>query len=195
MTSRPQSPSPSYLSSPPRSPLLQANSPLTPDPSHGTPLPQYGFSDELDFDALIESNHFLFRVYTPKEPFLPPVTASTPSTPYFLGAKFDSRYVPTPSTPLSPSSISPYWDPVSRGGSVSKIATYADGVQYMDWTTRSKSPYISTSFSFIWSIWEALRRYHKEMKQDIQIAVVDARTLVGTGVVAAHLLQMGDQQE
>lgn len=153
---------------------MMASPSANPDP---TPLPQYGFGAETDFDSLISTNHFVFRVYTPKprSPFF------DDSDPFFVAPKFDERYA------LSPKQLTPGnpFDqiPISQSG------TYEDAAKHMDWTTRASSAYISTSFSFIWSIWEALRRYHQGIKKDVQIAVIDASALTGRAATAVQLLR------
>ena len=141
-------------------------------------LPQYGFDTCVDFDTLLKSNHFLFRVYTPRErsPFF------DDTDPFFIAPKFNERYNRSPLEP-SHNDVSYY-----RG-------TYDDVVKHMDWTSRSSSPFISTSFSFIWSIWEALRRYHQGIKKDIQIAVIDAAALSGRAATAIELLRKSDPSE
>ncbi|KIY49839.1 hypothetical protein FISHEDRAFT_16738, partial [Fistulina hepatica ATCC 64428] len=66
---------------------------------------------------------------------------------------------------------------------------YADVACHMDSATSTSSPFISTSFSLFWSVWEALRRYHFGMKRDISIAVIDARTVREHAVTALQLLR------
>ncbi|OBZ76495.1 hypothetical protein A0H81_03164 [Grifola frondosa] len=123
---------------------------------------------------LIDSNPFLFRVYTPKE-----ASQSNDSTePYFTGQLFTDDF--SSSAFRSTSSPSPYRSP--------STCTYADVAQHMDWTTKSSSPYVSTSFSFAWAIWEATRRYHHSMKHSVEIAVIDAKALSGRAVTAVDVL-------
>ncbi|KAJ2922918.1 hypothetical protein H1R20_g14184, partial [Candolleomyces eurysporus] len=126
------------------------------------PLPQYGFGSAIDFKTLLPDNPFLYRVYTPKErsPFF------DESDPYFVAPQFDELYARTPVEVTS----APITNPLD--------ATYADVVTHMEWTSRSKSIFLSTSFSFAWSIWEAVRRYHHGMKRDVEIAVIDASALM-----------------
>jgi hypothetical protein len=121
-------------------------------PEELTPLPQYGFGAELKFDTLVEQNPFLYRVYTPKQrsPFF------DDSEPFFVGHQFDERFT------RSPTSLSARGLPVA--------GTYEDVARHMDWRSRHTSPYISTSFSFVWAIWEASRRYQSNVKHDIEIA-------------------------
>lgn len=149
-----------------------ASTSANPDHPNGS-LPQYGFGQIVDFESLVANNHFLFRVYTPKEssPF------ADDSEPFFVAPKFDQRYA------RSPADIQAYRDHRSH------IGTYDDVVRHMDWTTKASSTYISTSFSFIWSIWEALKRYHSGIKKDVQIAVIDASALSGRAVTAVQLLR------
>ncbi|PCH36874.1 hypothetical protein WOLCODRAFT_140621 [Wolfiporia cocos MD-104 SS10] len=73
--------------------------------------------------------------------------------------------------------------------------TYADVAQHLDWTTRSQSPYISTSFSFAWAIWEATRRYHHGVKHDVEIAVIDAKCVASRAVTAVELLRTAAPQD
>jgi len=133
-------------------------------------LPQYGFGSEHTFENLIQDNNnpFLFRVYTPKprSPFF------DPSEPFFVGQKCDDD--------LS--------YPVDQ---IAARSTYEDAARHMEWTTRSSSPFISTSFSFVWAIWEAVRRYRANVKHDIEIAVIDARAVSGRAVTALELLRKG----
>ncbi|KAG5643530.1 hypothetical protein DXG03_000722 [Asterophora parasitica] len=140
-------------------------------------LPQYGFGTDVDFDGLVTDNHFLFRVYTPKAPS-PFVDDSEPS---FVAPKYDERFTRSPDEIKAP----------HIGRHRRHIGTYDDVTRHMDWTTKSSSPYISTSFSFIWSIWEALRRYHLGVKKDVEIAVIDASALSDRAVTAVELLRSG----
>jgi len=135
-------------------------------------LPQYGFGSEYTFESLVQDNPFLFRVYTPKprSPFF------DNSEPFFVGQKVDD--------------VSP--DLVDQ---IAACSTYEDVARHMDWTTRSSSPYISTSFSFVWAIWEAVRRYRTNVKHDIEIAIIDARAVSGRAVTALELLRKGTPQE
>lgn len=148
-----------------------------------TSLPQYGFGTDFDFDSLITDNHFLFRVYTPRErsPFF------DDTDPFFIAPKFNERYN------LSPAQLSEWR--AHHGAPPPHVGTYEDVVTHMNWTTRSSSPYISTSFSFIWSIWEALRRYHQGVKKDVQIAVIDASAVTGRAVTAVQLLRQSSPSE
>jgi hypothetical protein len=141
-------------------------------------LPQYGFGTCADFDILVKSNHFLFRVYTPKErsPFF------DDTDPFFIAPKFNERYNRSPLE-------------LSHNDIVQHRGTYDDVVKHMDWTSRSSSSFISTSFSFIWSIWEALRRYHLGVKKDIQIAVIKASAVSGRAATAIELLHKSDPSE
>ncbi|KAF7375403.1 hypothetical protein MSAN_00427900 [Mycena sanguinolenta] len=128
-------------------------------------LPQYGFGMEVEFKKLVERNPFLFRVHSPKSP--------SNSDTLFPALKFDQRYTlhtghPTPSPPPP---------------------TYTDVVRHMDWTTRYSSPYISASFSLMWAVWEAVRRYHFGVKHDIEIAVIDATALPADPVTVVEVLR------
>ena len=153
--------------------MPQATSPTS---SSDSSLPQYGFGAEVAFEALIETNPFLFRVYTPKHSASTSASTSDDSdSPYFLAQRFEND-------PMAPSSKpSP--------------ATYADVAHHMDWTTKSTSPFVSSSFSFAWALWEAVRRYHGNMKHDVEIAVIDARLVVDKAVTAIELLRKGKTKE
>ena len=131
-------------------------------------LPQYGYESEYTFVNLIQDNPFLFRVYTPKarSPFF------DSTEPFFVGRSADEDSV---------RSADQY--------------TYDDVARHMDWTTRSASPFISTSFSFVWAIWEAVRRHRAGVKHDIEIAVIDALAVSGRAVTALELLRKGSPQE
>jgi len=148
-----------------------------------SPLPQYGFVADIEFDSLVKHNPFLFRVYTPKKrsPFF------DDTDPFFIGPKFDEHF--TLSSHELSESLSCSLDPISL------TSTYDDVARHMDWTTRSSSPYISTSFSFIWSVWEALRRYRTNVKHDIEIAVIDATAVSDKAVTALHLLRKSTPKE
>jgi hypothetical protein len=153
--------------------MTQATSPTSPSDSS---LPQYGFGAEVAFDALIDTNPFLFRVHTPKQSAPTPTSISDDSdAPYFLAKRFQND-------PLAPSSKpSP--------------ATYSDVAHHMDWTTKLTSPFISSSFSFAWALWEAVRRYHGNMKHDVEIAVIDARLVADRAVTAIEVLRKSKTKE
>jgi hypothetical protein len=154
--------------------------------SHGMhALPQHGFGADMTFDKLVEHNPFLFRVYTPK---------SRPSTqdPFFLGAKYENE----DELPDYDSDNTDAMSDISGTTAASvTAASYDDAVRHLDWTKRSSSPYISTSFSFAWAVWEASRRYQTGVKHDIHIAVIDARALLGRAVTAVDLLRQGDSEQ
>lgn len=57
------------------------------------------------------------------------------------------------------------------------------------------SPFISTSFSFAWCIWDALRRFHQGVKKDVQVAVIDARAIADRAMTAVELLEMSSPNE
>ncbi|KAH9903482.1 hypothetical protein C8Q73DRAFT_722285 [Cubamyces lactineus] len=153
---------------------LNLHSPVDASAQERHALPQYGFGAEVSFEQLVDSNPFLFRVHTPKEPS--PFYDNT--EPYFVGQMFADN---VSSSAFRASTMSPYRAPSSY--------TYADVARHMDWTTRATSPYVSTSFSFAWAIWEATRRYHHGMKHSVEIAVIDAKALVGRAVTAVELLR------
>ncbi|KAK2460839.1 hypothetical protein APHAL10511_007309 [Amanita phalloides] len=151
---------------------------------HDSPyLPQYGFGPTLDFADLVGRNQFLFRVYTPKErsPFF------DDTDPFFIASKFDERY-----RNVTPGGLKD-WELDGRAAIAN--ATYQDVARHMNWTTRSLSPYISTSFSAIWSLWEAVRRYHHGVKKDVEIAIIDARAVSDRAVTAASLLNKASSKE
>ena len=136
-------------------------------------LQQYGFGPDVTFDGLLSGNPFLYRVYTPR-------SQNTDTTNPFVANKFNDDC-----------SFSLLDGPSHLANS----STYADVVQHMDWTTRSTSPFISTSFSFAWAIWEAIRRYHTNVKHDVEIAVIDAKAVTGHAVTATELLMKGKASE
>jgi hypothetical protein len=152
-------------------------------------LPQYGFGAELAFDKLVQNNPFLFRVYTPKaqSPFY------DSSEPFFVGQKYAQPQEDYFSIPLHEDHGSPSERSASSASSTG--SSYADAARHLDWTTRNTSPYISTSFSFAWAVWEAARRYQTNVKHDVHIAVIDARALVGRAVTALSLLREGAPSE
>lgn len=154
-------------------PTMTVVTQYTPSPSAQAigSLPQYGFGSEYSFAELVQTQPFLFRVYTPKprSPFF------DDSEPFFVGQNCDDD-LPCPMNQIAES------------------VTYEDVVRHMDWTTRSSSPFISTSFSFVWAIWEAVRRYRANVKHDIEIAVIDARAVSGRAVTALELLRKGTPQ-
>jgi hypothetical protein len=145
-------------------------------------LAQHGLGPEDTFNELVGQNPFLFRVYTPRRHSL----FVDSSDPFFLGQSFDESFT------LVPEKLS---DPSSQLCDISFPGTYADVTQHMEWTTRAFSPFISTSFSFVWALWEAVRRYRVNVKHDVEIAVIDARALVGRAVTAAELLRKGALHE
>ncbi|KAF7790648.1 hypothetical protein EIP86_001604 [Pleurotus ostreatoroseus] len=146
-------------------------------------LPQYGFGPEVTFEGLVAGNPFLFRVHTPRAQ--PPEYDS--SEPYFVGAKYSDEF-----SSAAISSSSPRSQPTEPASST---CTYADVVRHLDWTTRQSSPYISASFSFAWAIWEAIRRYHANVKHDVEIAVIDARAVSDRSITAVELLMRGSPKE
>ncbi|KAI0075308.1 hypothetical protein K474DRAFT_1664356 [Panus rudis PR-1116 ss-1] len=145
-------------------------------------LPQYGFGSDVTFSKLIEGNPYLFRVHTPRAH--PPQYDA--SEPYFVGPKYSDT--------LSSAAIkSPI--PSSSPKNPAASLTYADVAQHLDWTTRSESPYVSTSFSFAWAVFEAIKRYHVNVKHDVEIAVIDARSVADRAVTAVELLMKGSPRE
>lgn len=150
-------------------------------PISGGPLPQYGYGTDHIFDHLIQDNPFLFRVYTPKQrsPFF------DTTEPYFVGQKYNEQYREAAERLRQP----------FTGKSVASTSSYADVAQHMDWTQRHMSPYISTTFSFAWAVWEATRRYRIGLKHDVEIAIIDARQLAGRAATALELLRKGTPNE
>ena len=145
-------------------------------------LPQYGFGPDLTFDSLVEHNPFLFRVYTPKP--LSPFFDS--SEPFFIGQKFKNSYRYTVQD-FQAMSASPDQSAIPN--------SYADVANHMDWSKKSSSPFVTTSFSFAWAIWEATRRYKSNPKQPLEIAVIDARAVAARAVTALELLRKGSPKE
>lgn len=153
--------------------MTHATSPTSPSDSS---LPQYGFGAEVAFDALIDTNPFLFRVYTPRQSAsTSPSASDDPDSPYFLAQRFEN-------------------DPLASLSKQSP-ATYADVTHHMDLATKSTSPFVSSSFSFAWALWEAVRRYHGNMKHDVEIAVIDARLVADKAVTAIDLLRKSKAKE
>lgn len=146
-------------------------------------LPQYGFSSEHSFDRLIQDNPFLFRVYTPKAHSQSVTTVE----PYFVGQKYNEHFTFAAEKLKSPA--------VGPGETIASSSSYLDAALHMDWTQRHKSPFISTTFSFIWAIWEATRRYRVGLKHDIEIAVIDSRMLAGRAATTLELLRKGTPKE
>lgn len=142
-------------------------------------LPQHGFSADIDFRSLLKANPFLFRVYTPRErsPFF------DDTDPYFLAPKFNEEYVRSP-VEFKEQQLADGWE-----------VTYSDVAKHMDWTTRPASPFVSTSFSFAWCIWDALRRFHQGVKKDVQVAIIDGRALADRAKAAVELLELSSDSE
>lgn len=91
----------------------------------------------------------------------------------------------TTTTPEHPAQSSDESANIEAGSSM----TYEDLVHHLDWTTRASSPYVTTSFSFFWCLWEAVRRYKLAVKQDVEIAVIDARSVIGRAKTALEILR------
>ncbi|KAJ3504701.1 hypothetical protein NLJ89_g7795 [Agrocybe chaxingu] len=151
----------------------------SPDAERRSSLPQCGFGTETDFDKLVAQNHFLFRVYTPRErsPF------DDETDPFFIAPRFNELVA------RSPVDLPDIKFPETAVGS------YADVARHMDWTTKATSPYISTSFSFSWAIWEAVRRFHVGVKKDVEIAIIDAGALGGRAATAVQLLKKSSPKQ
>ena len=163
--------------------FMSTSTPNTPGPSSSADtnaLPQHGFGSEVAFDRLLSANPFLYRVYTPRS--TPPQDGS--AEPYFVGSKFDNK-----------ESADAFQSSTAFSTSASSASTYDDVVQHMSWTTRAASPFISTSFSFAWAIWEAIRRYHTGIKHNVEIAVIDARAVADRSITATELLMKASPQE
>ncbi|KAJ6471084.1 hypothetical protein C8R47DRAFT_1054531 [Mycena vitilis] len=128
-------------------------------------LPQYGFGTETEFKKLVEQNPFLYRVHSPK-------SSTHPDVP-FPALRFDGRYTYDAGSP----SVDP------------PAPTYSDVARHMEWTTRHASPYISSSFSFMWAVWEAARRYHFGVKHDVEIAVIDASSIPARSITVVEILR------
>ncbi|KAJ6616705.1 hypothetical protein B0H10DRAFT_2036011 [Mycena sp. CBHHK59/15] len=143
-------------------------------PSAEQCLPQYGFGSSTEFKTLVHNNRFIFRVYTPK-------SNPSPDSAFFTALKFDERY-----NHLA-SSASPEREPPRP--------TYADVARHMEWATRHTSPYVSASFSLMWAVWEAMARYHFQVKHDIEVAVIDAAALADRSATAVELLRLASPDE
>lgn len=143
-------------------------------------LPQYGFGTDCEFSSLVKHNRFLFRVYTPKQ-------HATDAS--FLAQKFDENY--NQSHTDLPASLR---EPASSASLLPEFG-YMDAERHMEWTSRTSSPFISTSFSFAWAIWEALRRYKENVKRDVAIAIIDPDALTDRSVTALELLRKSTPEE
>lgn len=133
-------------------------------------------NDHAHFGDLVDENPFLFRVYTPK-PHSPSITYDERI--FCLAPRFNAKY----SSPIEDiQHISPL-------GPIEETTSCLDVIQHMEWTSRSSSPFITTSFSFAWAIWEAMRRYSNGYKLDVEIAVLDARSLMNKAVTASQVMQ------
>lgn len=172
--------------------LSGAGTPKRPSVKRMDSLPQHGFGADTSFATLVEQNPFLFRVYTPKSRRRS--NSSNSTDPFFLGAKFDDEESSFSDGEFPDTDVGTASDASGSVMSVSQ-ATYADAIKHLDWTQRSSSPYISTSFSFAWAIWEASRRYQAGVKHDVHIAVIDARALLGRAITALDLLRQGSPRE
>lgn len=148
--------------------------------SYSGVLPQHGFASDTNFQSLLLENPFLFRIYTPKErsPFF------DDTDPYFLAPKFNERYTRSPVEIRNHQQFIDEWN-----------GNYADVAKHMDWTTRVASPFISTSLSFAWCIWDALRRFHRGVKKDVQVAIIDGRTIADRAATAVELLELSSPNE
>ena len=85
----------------------------------------------------MEDNHFLFRVYTPKDrsPFF------DDSEPFFIGTRFDERYRETPDELRE-------WDSYGLGP-LAEAMGYPDVARHLTWTTRRrKRPIDSFAMAF-----------------------------------------------
>ncbi|OCH94614.1 hypothetical protein OBBRIDRAFT_789091 [Obba rivulosa] len=163
--------------------ITSPTSPSDPMGQDRNALPQYGFGAEISFDKLLDNNPFLFRVHTPRRT----TTSRHDTEPCFVGQLFSDSFASSTFRGASPQSPSSRLSP--------SVGTYADVANHLDWTTRSTSPYVSTSFSFAWAIWEATRRYHHSLKHSVEIAVIDAKGVSGRAVTAVELLRQAGPKE
>jgi hypothetical protein len=152
--------------------------------SEGAMLPQIGFGADCDFASLVQSNRFIFRVYTPKQDEHSADNA-------FIATKFNKNANRSPCD--LPSSLAE--GSIPTVSALKELATYKDASVHFEWTTRKQSPFILTSFSFAWAIWEALRRYRESVKHDVQIAVIDALALQDRALTALELLKQASPEE
>lgn len=139
-------------------------------------LPQLGFGSDVRFETIAGYHRYLFRVYTPK--LLPAIQDESV---FFVGSRFDYKFAPR--TPI----ISEMYN--SSCGPLAETGTYEDCIQHLNWETRSRSCFISTTFSFAWAIWDAVRRFETGVKHDVEIAVMDAAALSGKAVTTLQLLR------
>ncbi|KAJ3567929.1 hypothetical protein NP233_g6043 [Leucocoprinus birnbaumii] len=143
-------------------------------------LPQHGYRSDTRLQSLLSENPYLFRIYTPKErsPFF------DDTDPYFLAPKFNERYARSPVEIRDHQQFIDEWN-----------VSFADVVKHMDWTTRITSPFISTSLSFAWCIWDALRRFHQGVKKDVQVAIIDGRAIADRAATAVELLELSSPNQ
>lgn len=146
-------------------------------------LPQLGFGHDCDFASLVQSNRFLFRVYTPKQD-------DNSADGAFVATKFNKKHNRSPCELPESSDCS-----LPAVPALKDIASYRDAVVHFDWTTRKQSPFVLTSFSFAWAIWEALRRYRESVKHDVHIAIIDAMALQDRSLTALQLLKSASSEE
>lgn len=155
------------------SPRMTAiSSRTTSAPARLSSLPQIGFGVDYTYHTLAEHNSFLFRVHSPKGKS----RAYEPTGQYpfsFVAEKFNGES---------------FIDP-------KRTHSYQDVATHLDLMTRSSSPYISTSFSFAWALWEALRRHRINPSADIEIAIIDARQVLDRAVTVTDILRSCPQQE
>jgi len=138
-------------------------------------LPQHGFHSDTKLQSLLAQNPYLFRVYTPKERF--PLFDKT--DPYFVAPKYNDKYA------RSPVEIRNHQHFINECN-----VDYTDVANHMDWTTRVTSPFISTSLSFAWCIWDAVRRFHHGVKKDVEVAIIDGRAIADQAATAIELLEL-----
>lgn len=161
--------------------MVLFNSQVSAESGHSLniPLPQYAFSETCNFNTLIDSNQFLFRVYTPRMVGGIRSDLANQRDLGLVAPKFRNMEDSIYSLSMEPT---PVW-------------TYADAAKHFGKGAHKTSPYVSTSFSFMWTIWEALRRYHEDETKDFEIAVIDAKAVKDRAITSIQLLLESDPSE
>jgi hypothetical protein len=136
---------------------------------------------------------FLFRVHSPKASLSDRSehhigTSSEYDDPShahpgiaFLAQKYDGRY-------NSQASELPLHHP-DEPFSAAETVSYHDVATHLDWTQRSSSSFVSASSSFVWAIWESVRRFRTNVKHRVEIAVIDWDSVRERTVVVAPFLR------
>ncbi|KAJ7748441.1 hypothetical protein B0H14DRAFT_3513809 [Mycena olivaceomarginata] len=76
----------------------------------------------------------------------------------------------------------------SRGSPTHPSQLRPDTLRHLDLTTRQASPCVSASFSLVWVVREALRRYHFGVKHGVEIAVINASAVTERAATVVEML-------